>query len=46
MTRQIMRTKIRLSLDNPPDQSSIGMAVNEKLAQQLLGNIDGRLFVE
>lgn len=33
VTCQIVRTEVCLSLDNPSDQSGIGMAVNEKLAK-------------
>jgi len=46
MTCQIMGTKISLGLDDPPNQSSVSMPVDEKLAEQLFGNFFGRLLIK
>jgi len=46
VTGEIVGSEISFGLDNPAHQSSVSMPVHEKLAEQLLGNIDGRLFVK
>jgi hypothetical protein len=46
MAREIMRSNVRFGLNDPADGRSLRMLAHEVLAYQLLGDVNGILFVE